>query len=719
MAQSRRSFEELFSTEEERSLLRSLASSGPTPNASARIAECIAQADEYQQAFIDCTAATIRLLAPAGSGKSQSIINRIFAQSQKGCTLERFLLLTFDNAAVSNLRAKLNEIAPAEHNAGRPLIATLNSFGNRLLRGPLKDATGNPSLGENPSHDQREAVKWALREFQNRNPDSDAKEILPFRLGYKVYLDFISLLKNNLYLPDELFGDKNKRTAFLEFLTRSRAADPWIEPPGTSDPISTINRNRRVIAALLDIFELYQQRLQEYRRIDFDDQKLLPYLEFRDNDRLLAACMRDYDHVIIDEFQDINRLDFELIALVSRNKSLVVVGDDDQAIYAFRGCSPRFISNFWELSGREGEHFALSVNYRCPKNIVEMSSKLISHNKERLEKKQIAKREDDADIRLWSTQNPAAEAQVIARQIRQLISSPGNRVNRFSDIAILFRMNSQSLPLQLALILEEIPYHCRKEDNLIVSKALTDLVNLLRIRARCIADRQFRSEEGTKVIFECLAGKPLKEESIRKLHKLVENNGGYFGLRGCAPDVLTLVLGIDPSRLSAAIDLLYANGKLVNTVSKITQSFNLRGIVGNLQDAVEDHLPLGELVDLAGRFQGSDLEFCDLLEDLKRRAQDHLYHEQQGESVELMTYFRAKGRQWPTVFLPGVNQKVIPHAKANVEEERRLFYVAVTRPTHNLIISYVRQAIREKVDASQFLIEIGLGKAEEKRAAAI
>jgi superfamily I DNA/RNA helicase len=171
--------------------------------------------------------------------------------------------------------------------------------------------------------------------------------------------------------------------------------------------------------------------------------------------------------------------------------------------------------------------------------------------------------------------------------------------------------------------------------------------------------------------------------------------------------------------LAAAIAGLSVPMSPIGTIEYIGETFkNLRGLIGDLEQAVDGHVPLGELLDVARRFKGSTAEFHEALRGLARKAEQGLFASGEEDGVNLLTYFRAKGRQWHTVFLPGVNQRVIPDHRANVEDERRLFYVAVTRPTANLIVSYVRQAVREKVAPSQFLVEMGLGEGRERRAGA-
>jgi DNA helicase-2/ATP-dependent DNA helicase PcrA len=152
-------------------------------------------------------------------------------------------------------------------------------------------------------------------------------------------------------------------------------------------------------------------------------------------------------------------------------------------------------------------------------------------------------------------------------------------------------------------------------------------------------------------------------------------------------------------------------------VERISGNFkHLGGMIGSLEDAINGTLPLGEFVDIASRFKGDVRQFHEMLTGLLQKVEGGLYHAEEGDAVNLLTYFRAKGRQWNTVIIPGANQKVIPLGNCNLEDERRLFYVAVTRATSNLIVSFVRHAVRSKVEPSQFIAEMGLKDAEEKRA---
>jgi DNA helicase-2/ATP-dependent DNA helicase PcrA len=683
-----------------------------------RLFDFTPEADEEQQRFIDSEAATIRLLAPAGSGKTQSVANRVIRRASKGESLSRFLILTFDNAAASSLREKLQSGLASLHAArpGNPQVLTLNKFGYGLFRGILNDRYGRLTLGENPESDRHEAMRRALDDLKSAQPEVHA--LLPRELARRVYLDLVSALKTNLVQPDDLFSKEANtgRQRFLDMCEANRLLDPWLEV--LRGRLFEEAERRLVVNGLANLYRQYCRLMRNHNRIDFDDQKLLPYLAFAADERLARAATSQFCCVIVDEFQDINRLDFELIRLIARDKQLIVVGDDDQAIYAFRSCSPDYILRFPEHIGRQVETHVLRVNYRSPRNVVKMSNQLIRGNTCRIEKDQRAYSDRDVDVKVWHCLNSGSEAQVFARTIKRLHADLAAGGFRYSDVAILFRMNSQSLPLQMALILEEIPYHCRKEDNVIVSDTMEKLLGLIGLHLRLQGDPSHRCLADTRLLCNCYFRCP-RDQDVQQLQRSAEQTGRYdLAARAAARE--SGPGGKFTQNFVRAVDALFVEATPARLVQAIASKFkNLGGLVGTLEDAINNALPLGELVDIASRFKGDTRQFHEMISGLLARVQGGLFHEEEGDAVNLLTYFRAKGRQWHTVMIPGVNQKVIPHVRARVEDERRLFYVAVTRATHNLTLSYVRQAVRSPVEPSQFLAEMGVGKAEEKRAGAI
>ena len=709
---------DLFSMDLETDALLNKITSRVQSNETPPLFEYSYEADEEQGRFIDGDESVIRLLAPAGSGKTQSIANRVIKRASQGKPIASYLILTFDNAAAESLRNKFAEFIEKAQRGQKatfkdsPMISTLNSFGYSLLREELSDDSGKYSLGESPSKDQREAIKRVLNMLRDKNPRASAN--LPRDFGYKVYLDLISALKNQIIEPQPLLKSEPARREFLEVAARHDLLLPWLEPVAHQANYEQLQRE--IISSLIYVYCTYCETLWNHRRIDFDDQKLLAYLALRGNETLLKRIMARYREVIVDEFQDINKLDFELIKLLATGKRLVVVGDDDQAIYAFRGCSHEYILNLDRHLKLPVAKYIINTNYRCPNNIVVMADRLIRHNKNRAAKSPKAHRSDDADIHVWHCVNAGSEAQVIARFLKRLHRGEGGPKVDYSDMAVLLRMNSQSLPLQLACLLEEIPYHCRKEQNIILSRSMKNFLNLIGIHLDLQKNPGYSSLNDTFCIINCFF-RWQHPNSTKRFHRHVVETGSYREAVKNAGAFLKFFPPQEPSELVKAVEALYKYKSPEALSQNIGRCFQYTGgLVATLEEALEHDAPLGELGELAARFRGDTEAFHAMLSDLLEKVQGGLWHEEEGDAVNIMTYFRAKGRQWHTVMLPGVNQKVIPHARAEVEDERRLFYVATTRATSNLIISYVRNAVRSRVEPSQFIRELGPATTSEKRA---
>jgi len=662
--------------------------------------------DEYQNNFIESESDTIRLLAPAGSGKTQSIINRILKLSSKGENPSSFLVLTFDKAASISLKEKLNE-ALKENNITineQPNISTLNAFGYYILRNQLK--RGNENLTVCSNRDMHECFRKAKTLILENEKFRQIENILfPSNIKQRVFIEIISSFKNYIIDPENI--DKK---LCLEMFENTDVLKPWSNYFNTID-----NIHMKIASGIVALYSTYCKIQKNLHHIDFDDQKLISYLRLKEQPGIAIMIMSKYKEIIVDEFQDINRLDFELIKLLTHDKKLIIVGDDDQAIYGFRGCSPKYIINFENESGRKTSSFILQKNYRCPKNVVEKSMKLIRHNKNREDKEIYAHSKEDADISVWNSINCGGEAQIISRMIKKIIRERENF--DLNKISVLYRMNSQSLPIQIALILEDIPYYCRKEDNILLSDIMLKVIKLIELYLKLKENPHFYSNDHTQNLFKCYF-RFVNDSELRSLNNRVENNSGYFNLTSTL-NGLNNKFSVTGFRDS--INVMFKDHNSAESLLKDigTKFKNIGGMIGSLEEAYNNFLPLGEFIDIASRFKGSIQEFYDLLKNLVVKVQNGLYHDSEGEAVSLLSYFKAKGRQWDTVFLPGVNQSVIPHQKAKIEEERRLFYVAITRATSNLFISYVRKAVGQNVNISQFILEMDMDSGTEKRSTMI
>jgi DNA helicase-2/ATP-dependent DNA helicase PcrA len=479
------------------------------------------------------------LVAPAGSGKTQTIVERVLGRIEEGVRPERVLVLTFDRAArrslVERLAARSRERGV---DARRCTVSTLNAFGAALLR---RHAPGEPRVVADDALADRLLA------------ESAAESGIGAELAGRGALvrEVFALLKNALHDPRA--GSIREFARFLRSdpVARDRMAELASEAP-RADP-----------ATVARLFAATDTAMRRTGVIDFDDQKLRALALF-ERSELRERIPGLWDEVIVDEFQDINRLDFALVRRLADRSDLVVTGDDDQAIYGFRGCSSEFIVGLARLLGREVDSHELAINYRNPPNLLAHAVRLVRHNRGRIPKSPVAARTDPAALVATPAGSPESETAGLAHRARKAIA--GGR--RPQELAVLCRTNAHCM--SVAAGLQAVGIRCR-----------------VRAEADGGAGRRRSAGDGP----------------------------GHGG--------------------------------------------NAEG-GGNPEDA-----------------------------------------------VTVATYFRAKGLQWPVVFLPGCNEGLIPHPRAPIDGERRLFYVALTRASEELVASWVALP-RGEARPSRFLAEAGL-----------
>jgi DNA helicase-2/ATP-dependent DNA helicase PcrA len=484
----------------------------------------------------------VRVVAPAGAGKTRTVVERVLDRLARGADPRRILVLTFDTSAAAAVTRRLEERAGEVGLAVAGLrVATLNAFGYELLR---RHAPGEhrPIV----SGADRDAIVAEVRAALARRSPARA-ELVPCSEG-RPWAELFGRLKDALVDPRALDTDT---------LAYVLARDP-------PELLAGVGRKElaRAVEAVAWVFLAYERALGVRGLMDFDDQKLRACQLLRSDTGLRARIQRRYVEVVVDEFQDINRLDFELVRTLAARATLVVVGDDDQAIYAFRGCSPEWIIELEARSGRSVTSLELRTNYRNPPNLLAAAVRLIRRNRKRIPKRPMASRVDEAAIDLRSFATAWEQAGGVAQRILDARSRHGLD---WRDFAVLYRMNAESRPIQAALAAAGIPYVVREEDD---------------------------------------------ERAPR----------------------------VRPDQMAARVD---------------------RTASGEAPDA-----------------------------------------------VSLLTYFRAKGLQWPVVFLTSCNEGVTPHRRAAVEDERRLFYVAMTRASAALHASWLGED--DHAPPSRFLREAGL-----------
>lgn len=649
-------------------------------------------ADRFQQQVIDCTDRTIRLVAPAGSGKTQTMINRVLTRIKGGVAPDRILLLTFDKSAAGSLKHTLaSNVAHIESTVGTQVdvggvnISTLNAFGYGLLREFQPDQARSVVS----ARVQHKLIREALDGLQTKS--YERYSLLPQSLRYRFYRDFFSYLKNELHDPQNLDDQ-----AFADVVLTSPQSSVFFT--GEPDDRDVLN----IVQAVHWLYRVYDALLTREQLMDFDDQKLRAYALLRDNHELLQMVQRRYTEVIVDEFQDINRLDFEFIKVVAHEADLVVTGDDDQAIYGFRGCSPDYIIDLPRYLGRAVTSRELSINYRCPPNIVRHADRLIRNNHRRIHKSPQPYQTEESAINIVPTLSASIEAKTIAEYLRRFQTD--NPSLSLDQVAILYRTNVQSLPIQIEFILQDIPYQVSEEHNILENDALRKLLGVLRAKLAYQDGRTATPEDQILTLQSYF--RSLTPQAISQL----THAAGESDLLDPAnqAQLYHILPKAEESQLFDAFESLVRESRLERALEILRRRFKGLGrMVGSLEDVMDQQVPLAEILDIARDFDDDVQGFVDTLDHALRRARQ-VNAGRQEHGVSLLTYFKSKGRQWHTVILCSCNEGLIPHSKAPVEDERRLFYVALTRASANLLISYVENAIDNKVLPSRFLYEAGL-----------
>lgn len=654
----------------------------------APLKEFVPEADSFQEKVIGSESETIRMLASAGSGKTQTVLNRVLRLIQDGARADRLLILTFDNAAANSLRTKLAQQLSKHRAAVEGIrIQTLNAFGYNFLR---KDA---PHEFKGVI-DQKRPIRLVREVREALDEKSPAhRDVMPQNIDHRFYVEFFALLKNELFDPRAPHSQN-----LTDFMIKGQHANVFFQSGKHRDTV------QKVIQGVGWLFMAYERAMQRDGVIDFDDQKLRTYIVLRDSSSLRERLQTSFTEIIVDEFQDINRLDFVLIKLLAEKCRLVVTGDDDQAIYGFRGCNPDFIINVEKHLERSTSSYELRMNYRNPPNLVEHSNRLIRNNKHRVPKSPIAARSGACEIKVVPTFSAGLEAKFILSFI-QKIRRAASTV-QYSDVAILYRTNAQSLLFQVEFILSNVPYFVRQQDNILENAVLKRLLGFLRLKLN--EKNNLPSDPSDALLTVESYFRFVYPETRQRLLALFRRSREFLPTLA-SHEFLEIMPKAASSRIVPSVKEALDATTLMSTIDVLAKRFNgLRGMVGSLEDVLQERVPLGEIFELAANFHGDIKEFVNTMEAALAQARATGAGRAKDNGVAMLTYFKSKGLQWHTVILATCNEGLIPHKRAAIEDERRLFYVAMTRAESNLLISYVKRSCNNQVDPSRFIAEAGL-----------
>lgn len=677
------------------------------------------QLDASQRAFIEAPVGNIRLLAPAGCGKTLCLLYRCKHLAEQSERPQRFLIVTFTRAARDELRSRLNEDREFADIRDNVEINTLNAWGWRRLR----ETTYSPktftkrdyrSKMENllqPVWKRHESVRRSLQSKNQRIRNQSPKRLM------EVSDSFMSLGFDHVR-----HADLPRFLDHWDVLVRqglewklAEQEDILIQFAVIGNSVNGIGCNARQEEIYEAYFKFWREAAQQLYDSAFFTYECQKYFAYQDEKSKLEqkkflSGAASYDHVLVDEFQDINPLDLALVrAIVERNRTkLTIAGDDDQAIYEWRGATPEFILEPQEYMNSHFSTHTLGVNYRSPANIVNRSQTLIKHNDRRVDKDI---RADNSALAKIENLHVDSIYETL-RFVQTFADSSIDNGTRPEDIALIGRKRSQIIPFQIYFASKNIAFCAAEDLQIFLSDTFERLIDILTIKFDA-NDRQRLTKvaDGLMSLCRFVRWYPLSKKDRFELRKYildcrprsvldaVDSLAEFRGnLKGKNEDGKTSIEMAESIRMFLEAD----------TVSDalIALSENFLGLQYDFAKSEEDIFfagpPFEHLAEYALRY---DRDYDSFIDDIEL-AKATLVKTPPVEAIQLMTAFRAKGKEFDKVILLDVEDGIWPSKNARTPEqlegERRVFYVAFTRAREQ-----VTMLLRNGAVPSPYIQELG------------
>lgn len=625
-----------------------------------------------QYKAVTTTDGAILIIAGAGSGKTRVITFRIAYMLDKGIPQSQILALTFTNKAAKEMSNRIKDLT--QKKLQNLTISTFHAFGVKVLRSDI--------------------------------------DKLGYRENFSIYdeTDRISLIKE----------------CGRELKFSPEAMDIYM----IGNLISDIKTGRKIWDASNEmyrpLYESYQEGLKLFNAVDFDDLIILPIKLFKEHPKILAKYKERYKYIMIDEFQDTSHQQYEFMHLIAE-KNIAVVGDDDQSIYGWRGADYQNIINFEQ--DFDVTEIRLEQNYRSTGTILDAANGVISHNTNRKDKKLWSGKDIGKPIEIFMPEDESDEADFIAESILGIACE---EKLKYDDFGVLMRSNSQGRFIEEAFLQNNIPYVMSGGTSFFERKEIKDVISYLRV----IVNHD--DEINLLRIINCP-----KRGIGRATIQLLNDEAA---LQGCSlwNAIISLIKRQDsPASENTKEDLQNFTEIIENHRQKIMTGRGLAQKIRRLTEDInyKDHL-LTEYSknEKAIQFKMKNIEsllnsieawennpenenpnIFNYLNRITLMSRDNEDENDKGK-VNLMTIHASKGLEFPVVFIAGAEEGLIPHARSveenngDVEEERRLFYVAITRARDKLFISACKkrrhQQITRETEPSRFLDEIPVNLVE-------
>jgi len=631
-----------------------------------------------QAEAVRTTEGPLLVLAGAGTGKTRVITYRIAHLLLRGVQPENILGVTFTNKAAREMRERIGAVVRGRSPKGLTL-STFHALGVRILKAEAEALGLRKNFTIYDQGDQLAVLRTVLRDLRGAVSSSDAKGILAT----------ISLAKNRSESPEDLIVN---------------AVDEWEYMIGRA-------------------YARYQEALQSVHCVDFDDLILLPVQLLRENEEIRAKYQDRFRYLLVDEYQDTNGAQYRFThALVGPDRNICVVGDDDQSIYGFRGAEMDKILSF-EKDFPGAKVVKLEENYRCTAPILDLANAVIANNTERHDKTLRAMTGTGVPVQWVTSPDGDEEVDWVVREILKLTQGGGRRP---SDIAILMRSAIQARPFEEKLRLRQIPYKLVGGNSYFDRKEIRDclaywgvvhnpqdemsLLRIINTPKRGIGNTTIKK-------LDELARE--RKTSLFQGLELVADGEGQFSNKVRA-ELRELVDAVLRARR------LESEGRFVDLCEGILEDVGYRE---SLAELYTDPLTLTarwnsveNLIELVERFQkaNADASLGDFLEAIALR-EEQTEDDKDADELVIQTLHSSKGLEFPIVFLVGVEEEFLPHKKSiedgdrGIEEERRLFYVGITRAREVLYLTaaasrraYGRDHARR---STRFLTELEDGSA--------
>ena len=624
------------------------------------------------------------VIAGAGSGKTRVLTMKIAYLLQHGYNADEIIALTFTKKAATEMKSRIRDLV-GPGLSRRLWMGTFHSLFSRILRREATRLGFKQDFTIYDQSDSRSLVKSIIKEM-----GLDDKTYKPNGIQAQ-----ISNAKNNLITP----GMYRSNRELMQYDERAK---------------------RPMFA---DIYQTYWNRCYQAGAMDFDDLLIYTNILFRDFPDVLEYYQNYFKYVLVDEYQDTNRAQHLIVEqLVRQHKHLTVVGDDAQSIYSFRGANIRNILDLRsQIPGTK--LFKLEQNYRSTRNIVDAANSLIKHNRQQIPKTIFSEKEHGNPLSLTGTYSDFEESYVVASRIAELHDVQGYN---YSDCAILYRTNAQSRNLEESLRKRGIEYRIFGGLSFYQRKEIKDIIAYLRLITNT-AD-----EEAFKRIIN-YPGRGIGDTTVGKIAAVRDEHNSLFDIcrdplghgvqvnKGTAGKLIGFATLIEHfQQLNTQLNAYELTERVIaesgikadlnsgTTIEEKSRRENVEELLSAIQTFIitcaEEGNPNDKLIDfLADVSLSGDIDPAEESDDEEK------------DYVALMTIHQAKGLEFKNVFIVGVEENLIPsdmsiNEPGGLEEERRLFYVAITRAEENCFLSYSRSRFRngrsEPAKPSRFLKDI-------------